>query len=348
MFAPEADALGVGMGVKDIVNFIGSGRNVLVAAGTTTGEMVRTLSNECGVDFDENGTRVVDHFSFDSLADAGLLHSSVVVTVQPDPLGLFPSSPVLFSGIGQTFRKENAQVIKAVHGNPTSYSTDGSSLSKLPTSGVDVVLVTAIQARNNARVTFSGSLAMFGDMFFGAYPGNKVLVSNLAAWNFQTKNTLKAGNVTHFNVEETSELNPKTYRIKDVLDYSIELFELNAADLQWKPFLASDVQLEVVMLDAYIRTTLTHDGNGKYHARFMLPDVPGIYALNVLYNRVGYSLLDVKNEIKVRPFAHNEYERFLDSAYPYYTAVTVTLVAFFIFSFLFLFEKRTPVHSKNE
>jgi oligosaccharyltransferase complex subunit beta len=41
----------------------------------------------------------------------------------------------------------------------------------------------------------------------------------------------------------------------------------------------------------------------------------------------------------VRPFRHNEFERFLVAAYPYYASVFSTMGAFFLFGFAFQYHK---------
>ena len=44
-------------------------------------------------------------------------------------------------------------------------------------------------------------------------------------------------------------------------------------------------------------------------------------------------------QVSVRPFRHNEFERFLVAAYPYYSSVFSTMAAFFLFGFAFLYHK---------
>ncbi len=44
-------------------------------------------------------------------------------------------------------------------------------------------------------------------------------------------------------------------------------------------------------------------------------------------------------QVPVRPFRHNEYERFLVCAYPYYASAFSTLIAFFILGFAYLYHK---------
>ena len=48
-----------------ITSFIDGGGNVLVAADSNIGETIRDLASECGVEFDEEGTAVIDHLNYD-------------------------------------------------------------------------------------------------------------------------------------------------------------------------------------------------------------------------------------------------------------------------------------------
>ena len=53
-----------------ITNFIDGGGNVLVAANSNIGEPIRELASECGIEFDEEKTTVIDHLNYD-IADEG-------------------------------------------------------------------------------------------------------------------------------------------------------------------------------------------------------------------------------------------------------------------------------------
>lgn len=107
----------------------------------------------------------------------------------------------------------------------------------------------------------------------------------------------------------------------------------------WEAYVADDVQLEVIMLDPQIRTALHHDGNGHYHAAFNLPGMFGMYKFKVNYLRHGYGGIVQSAVNPVHPFRHNEYDRFLVSAYPYYMSSFSMMVGFFLFSVLFRFAK---------
>lgn len=55
-----------------------AGRNVLIAASTEVSELMRTLATEVGVDLDDKGTKVFDHFSYATFADGKQDHTAVL------------------------------------------------------------------------------------------------------------------------------------------------------------------------------------------------------------------------------------------------------------------------------
>jgi oligosaccharyltransferase complex subunit beta len=128
------------------------------------------------------------------------------------------------------------------------------------------------------------------------------------------------------------------YRIKDEIVYSMMVEQLEGEN--WVPFVSDDMQMEFMMLDAYVRKTMVIDPvNGKHVASFTAPDSYGIFKFRVLYRRVGYSVLHAETQVSIRPFKHNEYERFIFSAYPYYSSSFSAMIAFFVFSMFFLFSE---------
>lgn len=44
-------------------------------------------------------------------------------------------------------------------------------------------------------------------------------------------------------------------------------------------------------------------------------------------------------QVPVRPFRHDEYERFLTCAFPYYASAASTMAAFFVLGWFFLYSK---------
>lgn len=190
--------------------------------------------------------------------------------------------------------------------------------------------------------------------------GNAEFIDQLSRWTFQEKSVLKVHDHKHHKDGETHKAD--SYRIKDNIvsivsnstvcrvnailtrlrlqTYTIEISEYNGD--KWIPYHASDVQLEVIMLDPYIRTTLKEvhvapeHHYGRYKAHITLPDVYGVFTFKVNYKRPGLTYLTVEDVVAIRPFRHDEYPRFLSVAYPYYVSVASMAIGFLVFSGVWL------------
>uniref|UniRef100_A0A8W7Q017 Dolichyl-diphosphooligosaccharide--protein glycosyltransferase 48 kDa subunit n=1 Tax=Anopheles coluzzii TaxID=1518534 RepID=A0A8W7Q017_ANOCL len=155
----------------------------------------------------------------------------------------------------------------------------------------------------------------------------------ISKWVFGENGVIRARSVSHSKEGESQP--PSAYTVTDPVVYTIEI-ETRGSDGKWKAFEASDVQLEFVRIDPFVRTTLVPVGGGRYEARFLIPDVYGVYQFKVNYDRIGYTHLYSTTQVSVRPLTHTQYERFIPSAYPYYASAFSMVVGMFLFSFLFL------------
>lgn len=271
--------------------------------------------------------------------------------------------PILFRGLGHIVDSTNVLSVKVLAGNPTTFSGDASGSNSPVNAGRDIALISAIQARNNARLLFSGSLDIFSNKFYTktmeSFNGNREFSKLLAKWVFNDAGVLRFREIHHsqfdgtppdviLHEKERPDLpqtlypdpeitrNSLVYRIKDEIVYSMIVEEYT--DGEWKPFCVDDMQLEFVMLDPHVRKTMTCNPlTGKFVAQFTAPDNYGIFKFRVLYRRLGYSVLHSETQVSLRPFKHNEYERFISSAFPYYSAAISGIFGFVVFSLSFLF-----------
>ena len=269
---------------------------------------------------------------------------------------------ILYRGIGHKIDLKNVLGFRILSANPTTYYAS-STTNDIGKSGVDISLISAIQARNNARLLFTGSLDLFSNEFFSiniqnSLNGNDLFTKELSKWVFGESSVLRFRDVRHNKVDGTPPdvilhekdrpdlpttlypdpeitRNSLVYRIKDEIVYSmiVEILENG----KWKPFQANDMQMEFVMLDPYVRKTMVADNTGKFVAIFTAPDNYGIFKFRVLYRREGYSVLHAETQVSIRPFKHDEYERFISSAYPYYSSAISAVIGIFIFSISFIF-----------
>ncbi|XP_064423920.1 dolichyl-diphosphooligosaccharide--protein glycosyltransferase 48 kDa subunit [Latimeria chalumnae] len=352
IFSPSVEDFGGSINVETITTFIDGGGNVLVAASSDIGEPLRELGSECGIEFDEEKTAVIDHHNYD-ISDPGQ-HTLIVAEPEnllkaPTIVGKPKENPILFKGVGMVADPDNPLVLDILTGSSTSYSFfPDKPITQYPHAvGKNTLLIAGLQARNNARVIFSGSLDFFSDAFFNSavqkatsdskrytQTGNYELAVALSRWVFKEEGVLRVGQVSHHPVGETTP--PNAYTITDLVEYNIVIEKLSSGN--WIPFDGEDIQLEFVRIDPFVRTFLKRNG-GKYHVQFKLPDVYGVFQFKVDYNRLGYTHLYSSTQVSVRPLQHTQYERFIPSAYPYYASAFSMTVGLFLFSIVFLHMK---------
>lgn len=349
IFSPSVEDFGGNINVETITAFIDGGGNVLVAASSDIGDPLRELGSECGIEFDEEKTAVIDHHNYD-VSDPGE-HTLIVADPEnllkaPTIVGKPTDKPVLFKGVGMVADPDNSLVLDILTGSSTSYSYfPDRPITQYPHAvGKNTLLIAGLQARNNARVVFSGSLHFFSDAFFNSpvqkaapgskryeQTGNQELAESLSRWVFKEAGVLRVGAVTHHPVGESTP--PAAYTITDLVEYSIVIEMLSGG--KWVPFDGDDIQLEFVRIDPFVRTYLKKNG-GKYSVQFKLPDVYGVFQFKVDYNRLGYTHLYSSTQVSVRPLQHTQYERFIPSAFPYYASAFSMMAGLFVFSVVFL------------
>jgi len=241
-------------------------------------------------------------------------------------------------GIGLSINEVSGLNIGILRGYDTTYSANPDTPvtdDQVKAIGRDTVLISALQARNNARVVFSGSLLFFSDRFATSVSDNQYLASEISKWTFKERGLLRATNITHHRKGESEP--PPIYTIKDEIVYSVRIEEYNGN--AWVPFQSNNVQLEFSMLDPYLRIPLKADKTGLFTTTFTAPDVYGVFSFKVDYHELGYTSLSLKTIQSVRPFRHDEYPRFIKTAYPYYLSSMIMLGGVFILFVVLMFTK---------
>merc|ERR1711910_147506 len=120
----------------------------------------------------------------------------------------------------------------------------------------------------------------------------------------------------------------------DDVVYTINIEEFKNG--KWVPFDGKDVQMEFVRIDPFVRLTLTNN-NGRFVGKFTIPDVYGVYQFKVDYVRTGLTRLVSTTQFSVRPLRHDQYERFISSAYPYYASSFSMMIGVSLLSFVVLY-----------
>jgi Oligosaccharyltransferase 48 kDa subunit beta len=120
--------------------------------------------------------------------------------------------PVLYRGIGHAVEDSNILAVRVLRGNPSTYSANPTKpIEGYPeNAGQDTLLVTALQARNNARLLVTGSLDMFSNSFYRAkvsgdsspdqIAGNEVFCGELSKWVFGDSGVLRFRDIVHHKV----------------------------------------------------------------------------------------------------------------------------------------------------
>lgn len=351
LFSPSVEEFGGSLNVEAITEFIDDGGNILAAGSSNTADALREVATECGMEADEEGTSVIDHLNFDSKDDGK--HTLIVadpnnVVNAPHIVGEKKPSPLLYQGTGLVADANNPLVIEILTASFSAYSHNPDEpITEYPHSaGKNTLLIAGLQARNNARVIFSGSLEFFSDAFFTASvekavsggkkdnSGNQELASALSRWCFKQSGVLRTTKVNHHLVGEISPPASGTYTINDEIVYTIDIEEFKAGK-GWVPYQAKDVQMEFIRIDPFVRMTL-NDDNGRFEGKFKLPDVYGVFQFKVDYVRQGLTRLYSTTQFSVRPLRHDQYERFIVSAYPYYASSFSMMIGVCLFSVVFL------------
>ncbi|EFN54342.1 hypothetical protein CHLNCDRAFT_8673, partial [Chlorella variabilis] len=343
--------LGGAADVAQVVEFVDEGHDLLLAVDSQVSEELRELAQELGVDIDVKGHAVIDHFAYDSqlgAADhAAVLADSAVQSPAVLPGGL--PWPVLFRGIALSVPADSETAFLALSGSPTAYSgKPGVAQTDAKLAGGSLGLVALAQLRNNARVAVAGSLDMCSDAAYAAAAtsrtgqslgavANRAFCDAISKWAFQERGVLRASGLSHRVVEgaEAGAVAPERYRVNDLVEFSVQIHE--CADGACTPYKADDVQVELQMLDPYVRATLAHDDAGRFAVRVTVPDTYGVFKWVLEYRRLGYSFIELTETVPIRPFKHHEYERFIVQAYPYYASVASMMAGFMAVGFFFLY-----------
>lgn len=349
IFAPSVEEFGGTIDVPSLTGFVDQGGNILVAASSQVGDVLRDFAIEIGIEPDERETAVIDHLNYD-INDQGD-HTRLVVDksniINSHLIVGSNTNPILYHGLGLIADTDNPLVLEIMNGYTTSYSYSPSrEITEYPHAvGKSTLLIAGLQARNNARVVFCGSIDFFSNEYFAApvqkslagskgyaQSGNQAMARSLSEWVFKEKGVLRSGKVRHHRDGE--EEPPSSYTVRDIVYYFIEIEEL--VNDKWVPYKGSDVQLEFFRIDPFVRTFLNKTKDGTFYVKFELPDVYGVFQFKVDYSRLGYTHLQSFTQVSVRPYEHTQYERFINSAYPYYLSALSMMVGVVLFSCVFL------------
>jgi len=347
IMAPSIDDFGGKVNTASLLAFLDNGGTIFVATDTNVGDVLRDLAAEVGIEIDEAGTKVIDHGHHNVDLDDG---GHTAVSVSPGQLIDAPklvgarAGPLTFEGVGMKLDEANKLVFPIAVGSPVSYSWyPEEPINEYPLGlGEDLVLVAGLQARNNARIVVSGSLAMFSNAFQENNEAQADFCRSILLWATKHAGVLRAADSRHYRVGETE--TPPYYTINEHIRYEVRIEEL--VNGEWVPFDQTDVQVDYHRLDPFVRHTLNNKG-GLFSTDFTLPDTYGVFQFRVNYKRLEYTSIELESQLSVRPLRHDQYERFISSAYPYYFSAFSMMAGVSLLSFVVLYHDE-PKKKKAE
>lgn len=221
---------------QNIAQFVDREGNVLIltsSSGTT--DAVRDLATQLDIDLPPRDFIAVDHFNYDATSSPEK-HDVVLIprpTESEDSKNYFAGKPgevIAFHGVGHSI-SNRPLLFPILSGSRTAYTYDSKededgTAADAWAAGTQMQYITALQARNNARVTIAGSTKMFSDEYFEMTvktpKGEELPVHNrdfaiqLTQWTFKEIGIVKTVAVRHYLTNQTdAEINPRMYRVKN-------------------------------------------------------------------------------------------------------------------------------------
>lgn len=331
----------------ELLNFVNNNGNLLVIdeADNHVPKAVKLLLNEAGIYPAPKGYRYYDfHNTVEGKPVIGPKN------IEADSLIGVLANPFIYDGTSALI--SNSELLFPILvGSETSFTasekTEMAKEKEIWSYGRQSFLAVGFQALNKARMTWIGSYSLLTD--------------ELIKWTFQKKAVLKLQYTEHFNLDKPEILNPKIYRIKDQIVYTVGLSELK--DGKWIPYVKQDddeVQLSFEMLDPYYRLNLVGLGEASskpdgeldtyiYLVNFTIPDQHGIFTLNLDYKRPLLSYVEKKETVTVRHLANDEYKRSWDitNSWLYVASALLVMISWFMFVINFLYIGNTDHQKKN-
>nr|CAD1818626.1 unnamed protein product [Ananas comosus var. bracteatus] len=165
LFAPSTQRFGGSLDQNAVLEFVDSGRDLILAADSSASDVIRGIATECGSG--SGGYRphqlrsLGDRRDHTLIASDDLIHSDVILGDEKI------EAPILFRGTGHSVNPANSLVLKVLSASPSAYLANPKTKLSSPPSltGSAISLVSIMQARNNARVLISGSLDLFSNRF---------------------------------------------------------------------------------------------------------------------------------------------------------------------------------------
>lgn len=377
LLAPYSTTLSSKLPASKLVSYLDSGRDVFITSGTAGySAYIDKVAEAFGVDLDDKDNRMID---FQNILHVENTNDSSSPWIKPGGwakhvFGEKMDGDIGFSGVGATLFKDNELVNPIVWGSGSSFGRRraktgaATTMTKVPrVAGAGAVLGAAVGTTMGSRGTWFGSFeALSDEMFDQLGKTHESAMTHMVLWSISEYGVLRLGPAMHGRVSDGGVSNaavvdqtwssPSEYRVKDKIELAFAVHVWDGGLAQWVTYECDDIQVEFVMMNPWVRTRLSlNDAQSAiYKTHVQVPDQIGVYKVKIEYVRRGVSPILFEHVIPVRPFLHNEYERFIQMASPYYVASFSMIFSVFLVGLVVLYggdneaEGMTDVREKTE
>lgn len=274
----------------------------------------------------------------------------------------------------------DASLISAFQLLDTDRRESSTNAPKRSGSAGRIIWCGSMAAFSNEYISAKGIQSRDGKQYSGT--SNQQVLSTLISWLTRQHGVLRVESTSHervkmyegddretyeeYQIEEDGQQKhiQRMYRVTDTVTYHIDLSQHTPSG--WTPAPTDlDLQVSLIMLDPYITTNLTAAspqsllGNlnasagitpifTRYSTTFKLPDKHGVYTFVVDWKRHGWSYIHSRDTVPVRPFNHDEHPRGLHSAWPYVTGASTTIIAFLLFTVIWVCSDETEESKRQK
>ena len=244
----KSRGLGPNLTPQSLIDFINSDGNIVIvlSAGSVPVGLTSFLSElEIYLPSDRDSV-VVDHFNYDKQSSPEKHDTLLVSTpdlLRPDLKNYFGGDNLVAvpKAVGQILDGSSPLILPILQAQSTAYcysTLEESDIVEEPFGiGQQLALVSAMQARNSARVVVVGSAEMVEDAWFDTTvkstdnslrrTGNRDMVNKIFSWAFKELGVIKSGRIKHRLhgelsnnnsidiTHKVSQPNPQIYRIKN-------------------------------------------------------------------------------------------------------------------------------------
>lgn len=299
----EEDSKMSSFSVKKIVKYFDEGHNIMIIADKHVNSYIRSLSTEFGIDFDDYNSQVKDSLylhknDLNLNADFIKMNTNTIsITKNVTPIkNVFrqTNSYILYEGIGLEIDVHNKYAFPILSADENAYSVNSEN-EIFYNVGEKIKLVAGYQGRNNKRVTILGSYTLCSNKFYYLSSSkeqktnfdplnspNALLCEDIINWNFEKTGILAYNNIKHHKLPE--EITLETYRVKDDIEYMVDIFEFDYKNNIWKPYLTDDLQIEFTMMDPFYRIQMKIKSPNKptYYTSFKVIKITIYYLFYII------------------------------------------------------------------